>query len=33
MKKLIKLLLSKDSWNRPDHISIKACSYFKDFTV
>ena len=28
-KKLIKLLLSKESWNRPDHTNIKDCEYFK----
>lgn len=33
IKKLIKLLLSKESWNRPDHTNIKDCEYFKEMTL
>lgn len=32
MKKLIKLLLNKESWNRPDHRSIRNSEYFRDVT-
>lgn len=32
LKKFIKLLLSKESWNRPDNTNIKNCSYFIDIT-
>jgi serine/threonine protein kinase len=32
IKKLIKLLLCKESWNRPDHTNIKTCGYFDEMT-